>query len=207
VLCPDRAVARKYRAIYQAPAWPRGALQPLIFTGADVPVITDLDLAAAEPSTTLFYTVCRARMPDVAATFPAVTTALSTTGEKHGWELAQEYDQVVSAALLEGPAAKLWEAFVSTATGREYRSRLWDDGVATGEARGEARGIALGEARGQAHGAAALGTAVLTLLGARHVPVTDAVRDKILACTDLAVAITWLSRAETATVAEEVVRP
>jgi hypothetical protein len=224
VFCPDRGVANKYRAIYEAPVWPTGALQPLIFTAVDVPVITDLNVAAAEPLTTLFYTMCRARMRDVAETFPAVVRALLTTGEKHGWDLAQEYDEMVSAALLQGPAGDLWEAFMSTAiSGREYRNRLWEEALAQGEARGvvlgeargeargvvlgEARGLALGEALGEAHGAAVVGAAILALLGARQVPVSEAVRVQILACTDLPTITTWLDRAETATTADEVVRP
>jgi hypothetical protein len=235
VFCPDGTVAKRYRAIYQPQTWPK-ALQPLIFTAEDVPIIADLDDAAARPTRTLFYTTCRAQLPEVADTFAAVITALRSTGEKRGWQLAQEYDEIVSAALQEGPAAKLWEAFVSTTTtGREYRSRLWDEalaqgealgeargeargvaigearGVAIGEARGvaigEARGVAIGEARGEAHGAAALGTTVLALLGARQVPISEAVAAQILACTDLAVMTTWAGRAQTATAAEDVVRP
>jgi hypothetical protein len=203
VFCPDGTVAKRYRAIYQPQTWPK-ALQPLIFTAEDVPVIADLDEAAAKPMRTLFYTTCRARLPEVADTFAAVITALRSTGEKRGWDLAQEYDEIVSAALQEGPAAKLWEAFVSTTTtGREYRSRLWDEALA----QGEARGVALGEARGEAHGAAALGTTVLALLVARQVPISEAVAAQILGCTDLAVMTTWARRAQTATAAEDVVRP
>jgi len=47
---------------------------------------------------------------------------------------------------------------------------------------------------------------VLTVLDARGVPVPEAVREQILACTDLARLDTWLRRATTATTAEDVTR-
>ena len=59
-------------------------------------------------------------------------------------------------------------------------------------------------AEGKAEGE---GQAVLTVLDARGVPVPDAIREQILACTDLAQLDTWLRRAVTATAANEVVRP
>jgi hypothetical protein len=47
---------------------------------------------------------------------------------------------------------------------------------------------------------------VLTVLDARGVPVSPAVRGQILACTDLARLESWLRRAVTASTAEGVVR-
>jgi hypothetical protein len=47
---------------------------------------------------------------------------------------------------------------------------------------------------------------VLTVLDARGVPVPQAIREHVLACTDLAQLDTWLRRAVTAGTAEEVIR-
>jgi hypothetical protein len=47
---------------------------------------------------------------------------------------------------------------------------------------------------------------VLTVLDARGVEVPTAVREQILACTDLAQLDVWLRRAATATTAEDVIR-
>jgi hypothetical protein len=44
---------------------------------------------------------------------------------------------------------------------------------------------------------------VLTVLSARGIPVPSAVREQILACTDLAQLETWLRRAVTATTADD----
>jgi hypothetical protein len=49
------------------------------------------------------------------------------------------------------------------------------------------------------------GRAVLTVLDARGVPVSDDIREQILACADLDLLDTWLRRAATATSADEVV--
>jgi hypothetical protein len=57
----------------------------------------------------------------------------------------------------------------------------------------------LGEARGE-------GRAVLTVLDARGVEVSDVMRERVLACDDLAQLEVWLRRAVTATTAEHVVR-
>ena len=85
---------------------------------------------------------------------------------------------------------------MSTATGSEYLSEQFREIDARGEARGEARGKAQGEAR-----------AVLTVLDARGVPVSEAIREQILACTDLTQLDTWLRRVATAATADEVIHP
>ena len=66
----------------------------------------------------------------------------------------------------------------------------------------EARLAPVLEARGEARGEA---RALLTLLSARGLPVSDAVRTQIGTCTDLATLDRWIARAATATTAEQVV--
>ena len=88
-----------------------------------------------------------------------------------------------------------WEAFMTTEVGHEYRSELFRTLAAQNQAVGEARGEARGEGR-----------AVLTVLDARGVEVPAAVREQILACTDLGQLDTWLRRAVTATTADDVIR-
>jgi hypothetical protein len=83
---------------------------------------------------------------------------------------------------------------MTTTIGHEYRSELLRELAAQHEALGEARGEARGEGR-----------AVLTVLEARGVPVPAAVREQILACSDVAQLDVWLCRAVTATTAEAVI--
>lgn len=85
---------------------------------------------------------------------------------------------------------------MSTGTDYEFRSELFREIAARGRAEGEARGKAQGEAQ-----------AVLTVLDARGVPVSEALRDQILACADLTQLDTWLRRAATAATADEVTHP
>ena len=79
---------------------------------------------------------------------------------------------------------------MSTTVGSRYHSELFQEL----EARGKAEGKAEGEA-----------SAVLTVLDARGVHVPEAIRDQILACTDLDQLDAWLRRAVTAATADEVV--
>jgi hypothetical protein len=67
------------------------------------------------------------------------------------------------------------------------------EGLATGEAKGEARGLAKGKAE-----------SVLTILEARGIRVTKALREKILSCTDAALLDRWLRNATSASSAADV---
>ncbi|MFO0758635.1 MAG: hypothetical protein U0359_19230 [Byssovorax sp.] len=70
-------------------------------------------------------------------------------------------------------------------------------------AKGEARGRAEGEARGRAEGEA---KGVLAVLEARGLPVSEAIRARILGCTDVATLDGWLQRAKVLASAAAVVR-
>jgi hypothetical protein len=85
---------------------------------------------------------------------------------------------------------------VTSTIGYEFHS----DWLREAAAKGRAEGIAEGRAQGE-------GRSVLTVLDARGVHVPEAVREQILACTDLTQLDTWLRRAATATTAEDIIRP
>ena len=74
---------------------------------------------------------------------------------------------------------------------------LMAQGRAEGEARGEARGRAAGEARGRA-------AAIVAVLQARGVVVSDEQAQRVTSCTDLAMLERWLTRAATASSAAAV---
>jgi len=83
---------------------------------------------------------------------------------------------------------------------REYYQDLFPEafqqGLSEGENRGEARGRAEGETRGRAAG---LALALLSVLSARDLAVSDAERQRILACAEPATLERWVRRAATAT--------
>jgi hypothetical protein len=186
VFCPDPALARRYRSMVEFEGLSL-QLRPFIFTTEDVPLVTDVELARANPALAVFSAVCHGGDADVDAMFPAVAEALRSLSPKK----AILYDDIVLAGLPPESRAR-WEAFMTGTIHREFR-RSWlreaaDEGRAEGRAEGEAQ-------------------AVLTVLDARGVQVPDAIREQILGCTDLTQLDTWLRRATTATTADEVVSP
>lgn len=152
-----------------------------------MPLVADVGLARANPALAVFSALCHGGDPGVEAVFPALVEALRTLGPGK----AILYYDIVLAGLPQATRAR-WEAYMSTAIDSEYHSELLREL--------DARAQAVGEARGE-------GRAVLTVLDARGVPVSDAVREQILSCTDLARLDAWLRRAVGAATAEDVVRP
>lgn len=187
VFCPEPAVAGWYERQLELEGLCL-TLRPLIFTPEQVPLVADLDLARANPTLTVLSAICHGDQTEVDDLFPALAEALQAVGPNRA---ILYYDVVLAGLPL--PARARWEAFMTTAV-EEYRSELFRDLAARNQEIGEARGEARGEGR-----------AVLTVLEARGVPVPTAVREQILACTDLTQLETWLRRALTATSAEDVI--
>jgi hypothetical protein len=193
VYCPNPGIARRYRGMFEFEGLSL-PLRPFIFTPHDVPLVVDVDLARAKPALAVLSTICHGGDTDVDRAFPALAEALQALGPTK----AILYDDIVLAGLPQAPRAR-WEAFMTATMGQDYHSELFRDLAAQHEQLGEARGEARGKAQGE-------GQAVLTVLDTRGVPVPDAVREQILACTDLAQLDTWLRRAVTATTADDVIR-
>jgi hypothetical protein len=183
VYIPKTGLARRYRRMFDSDGLSL-MLRPFIFTPADVPLVTDADLARANPALAVFSAICHGGQAKVDDMFPVLAEALRSVGP----ERAILYYDVVLAGL-PAPARVRWEAFMTTTVDR-YHSELFRELAAQHEERGEARGE---------------GRAVLTVLDARGVAVPADARERILACTDLAQLETWLRRAVTATTAAEVV--
>lgn len=199
VYCSDAAVAQRYRDMFAADGLCL-KLRPLIFTPDDVPLVADAESARADPSLAVLSTICHGDAAEVDAAFPALVEALHVVGPKK----AILYYDIVLAGL--PPAARVrWEAFMTTTAGYEFRSELLRNLAAEQKALGEAEGMAQGMARGRAEGVAeGEAQAVLTVLAARGVAVRADVRDRILACTDLARLEAWLRRAVSATSIDDV---
>jgi hypothetical protein len=186
VYCPDPAVARRYRGLFEFEGFSL-PLRPFIFTPQQVPLVVDADVARANPALAVFSAICHGGDGEVDAVFPALAEALQSLGPKK----AILYHDVVLAGLPQASRVR-WEAYMSTTVGSRYHSELFREL----DARGQAKGRAEGEA-----------SAVLTVLDARGVDVPEAIRDRILACADLDQLDTWLRRAVTATTADEVIDP
>jgi hypothetical protein len=83
-----------------------------------------------------------------------------------------------------------------------YQSDFAKRYVAQGVVQGRTEGLELGRTEGRAEGKA---LAVLAVLAARAVDVPDAVRAKVLACTDAPTLDAWITRAVTVKTASELV--
>jgi predicted transposase YdaD len=92
------------------------------------------------------------------------------------------------------------EELMATSFKRDFIDDLEDEA----EARGEARGLARGEARGEARGKA---LDILRLMDARGLKPTQAQRDQVSDCSDLAQLGLWFDQAITAASADEALRP
>jgi hypothetical protein len=184
VYCPDPAIARRYRDLFEFDGISL-PLRPLIFTPDHVPLVLDAELARANPALAVLSVLCHGDHPEVGTMFPAVAAALHALGPEN----AILYDDIVLAGLPEAPRVR-WEAFMSTTVGHQFLSEKYRRIVAENQRLGEARG----EAR-----------AVLTVLDGRGVAVPDDVRERVLACTDLAQLDAWLRRAGTATTIDDVI--
>jgi len=97
----------------------------------------------------------------------------------------------LSAAVLRRLEAKM--ALDPNWVREEYLKRKEEAWVGLGEERGEAKGKAEGKAE-----------ALLDVLAARGLAVSDAQRQRALACTDLDTLARWLRRAATASSCDEV---
>lgn len=188
IFCPDPAIAQWYRRLFDSDGLSL-PLRPLIFTPNEVPLVMDVELARANPALAVFSGICHGGHDAVDDMFPAMVEALRSVSPQQ----AILYYDVVLAGLPVATRIR-WEAFMTT-TVNEYHSELLRKLAVQHEELGEARGEARGEGR-----------AVLTVLDARGVPVPTAVREQVLACTDVAQIEVWLRRAVTATTAEEVTR-
>ncbi|MFE0415183.1 hypothetical protein [Streptomyces tendae] len=101
--------------------------------------------------------------------------------------------ELVEVALESTPTRENWRKLMQNAVTHFPGHRtLFEEKYLEGKAEGEARGEASGEARG-----------VLRVLEVRDLVITDAVRERIVTCSDLTVLNDWLDRAGTVERAED----
>jgi hypothetical protein len=156
------------------PGW---ILTPLALGPDRVPVITDVEEALRSPEMTVLSVISHPAETD---TFEALTSALGTFDRDH----VALYADLVFAAL---PAA-LRHDLEDTMTTHPYLS----DFAGNYYLRGEAEGKAEGETAGKLEATA---VAVLAVLEARGLEISEAVRNKIDVSEDLDELSLWLRRA------------
>ncbi|MCM6786947.1 hypothetical protein NDR87_11310 [Nocardia sp. CDC159] len=183
VVAPDRDVAAWCRRPI-ALGHPGLVLHPLVLGPDRIPAITDLAEAIAAPEQAVLSALAHGDGPAGEFVLAATLVALRKTEGELG---RMYYDMVASA--LSGEAKRRWEELMKT---YEYQSEFARRYVAEGRAEGKAEGKAEGEAQ-----------ALLLVLEARGVPVTENARRRITTCSDLDQLGRWLRRAATVDTAEE----
>jgi hypothetical protein len=217
VYCPNPKVAERYRACFEDEL--RGdcslILRPYFYTSADIPWVTSVEEAEANPALTLLSVVCHGQEAGIEKSFRGMAAALPLLGN----EYRHRYHEMILAGLPE-PQRKVWEAVMTTAVSRRYLSEVFNEidsaarneglaegeakgraeGEAKGRAEGEAKGRAEGEAKGRAEGEAkGRAEALVTILRVKGIDVPNATRQRIMSCTDPALLDTWIARATTMT--------
>lgn len=175
VVCVDAAVARWAAAPIEL-GNPGARIPPTVLGPDLLPVITAAG-AAVTPEVAVLAAMAHGADPARTGVLKVLVDALASVEVEH----AVLYAELVFAALPEAARHHL-EALMSTHT-YEYLSEYAQKFVAQGQAVGEA----VGEAR-----------AVLAVLAARGIEVSDATRARIGECDDLAQLDEWVRRAATA---------
>jgi hypothetical protein len=169
---------------------PGNTFVPLVIGPASVPVIDDV--AAAERDPELAVLSCIAHGSEARAEVLGRAALLATLRLSDDRQVL--YSDLVFAALSEAARPALEDLMASG--NYEFQSDFAKKHQAKGRAEGEATGRAAGEAKGRAE-------ALLAVLQARGLQVSDEVRGRVLGCTDVAQLDAWVRKAVSVTSVDE----
>ncbi|MEU6778375.1 hypothetical protein ABZ912_04170 [Nonomuraea angiospora] len=152
---------------------------PVALGPDNVPQIIDPAEAREDAVLAMFSALTHARSPKVNAILKALDVALTAVDTDTAAYLAEQTE----IGLGNTKARQIWRSLMAMQNFRfksEYAEMLRAEGRAQGEAK-----------------------SVLKILEQRDIPVSDSIRERVLACTDLALLESWLVRSLTATTVEE----
>ncbi|MBX6391200.1 MAG: hypothetical protein IRZ08_19785, partial [Frankia sp.] len=139
VYCPNPKVAERYRTCFEDER--RGTcsliLRPYFYTPADIPWVTSVEEAEANPALTLLSVVCHGQEAGIEKSFKGMAAALPLLGKEGG----RRYHEIILAGLPE-PQRKVWEAVMTTAVNRRYLSEIFNEIDSLAETRGRNEGRA-----------------------------------------------------------------
>jgi hypothetical protein len=177
VICPDLKTAEWARGVIEIglPQLPTMLVQPIVFGSDNVPAITDPDQASQDVILAVFSALVHSRDPDPDGILRALAAALDTIDT----DTADFLAEFTEAGFGDTATREAWRAIMSTMTYR-YVSQLRAKGRAEGEAK-----------------------AVLMVLDSRGIPLSRDDRERIGACSDLAVLDGWIRRVASVSSADE----
>lgn len=188
VLCagrPDAVLARL--GLPPADGWPRGFYHADTLFPIWVVALTELPTT---PETRLLRLCGTPAMREAALAEIAALPAQDPCRQP----LHKMLRLVLYLLFRDDPARSAQEPDTMSKARQEFEDFLQET-YRQGMSKGRTQGLSSGQAEG-----------VLTVLGAKGIPVSDAIRAQIRACTDLDTLQRWLIRAVTATTAEDVIK-
>lgn len=193
-VCPDSDAAEWY-AVPIPTDLPGYVFRAEVLGPGEIPAITDPDEAAARPEMAVMSVMAHGRRRPVVEGFVRGLERMKTEHAPQYYEYAYSMAApAVQRILGEIMASSTWPVYSPFA--REHFGRGKDEGLAEGRAEGRDEGLAEGRAEGRAKGEA---EAVLRVLAARRIEVSEEARARISACADLRQLEAWLDRASVAT--------
>jgi hypothetical protein len=175
VICVDPAVARWCASPIEL-GHPGLVLTPLVIGPDLIPMVTDPAEAAQSPELAALSAMTHADRPGGEKVLHALVTAATIPGSG-----TYNYLDLMIGVLPTAARRYLEELMTVTGTQgpfSDFAKRYQAEGEARGEARGEAK-------------------AIVAVLAARNIPVTEEARGRINECTDLDQLDTWIRRAAT----------
>lgn len=175
---------------------------PLVLGPGILPVITEADDAAHDLGVAAFSALAYAKDPGLTAILDALASGMADKAKEsmgnaetdEGEDVDRvDWAEIVEIGLGEGPGRDYWRHLMATYTPNFPGSNTiveesWLEGRAKGQVEGKA------EAKAED---------ILHILGVRGIEVSDSVRERVTACTDLDVLRVWLDRSLSVADAEE----
>lgn len=190
VICQDHGTAAwAARPItIGLPQWPTVTARPLVAGPHNMPVITDVAEARKDLALATLAAITHADNPDVDAILKTMSVALRDTPES----IAGPVVEFIAQGLGNRPAARQWRNLVAVDLSF-YTSPLSEEIREEGRAEGRSEGRSEGQAE-----------ALLLILGARGIGISDATRERVTSCGDPDVLRRWLIRAASVTTSDEI---
>ncbi|MFI5780481.1 hypothetical protein [Nocardia sp. NPDC051570] len=183
VICPnERAAAKCRRPITITPGC---VLTPIVLSPADVPVITDPQVAAGNPELTALSALAHRRHPDHHSILAALAENVVDD------DICDMYIDLVLRVLPKAVAQHFMESLMTTGT-ETFKSDFARRYIERGRVEGKVQGKVEGEA-----------SALLAFLRVRFT-VPEPIVDRITTCTDPEQLVRWIERAATAQALDDV---
>ncbi|MEU6239601.1 hypothetical protein [Streptomyces sp. NPDC047024] len=172
--------------------WATQVTRPFVLGPDTVPRITDEAMVAREPALATFSAIVHSESEQSDAILNLMARGMRSFDKA----TALYWSELLEIGLENTPARDMWrELEKMVVTFFPGRGTVFEEAYLDGKAKGEAEGKAKGEAEGEAKGElAGKKQAVLRVLEARGLTVSDDVRERVDACTDSEVIDTWLDR-------------